>query len=121
MGQPKPAERSVDVCTHSRTFGLAVPVESDGDDELRAAAFLDIDRQRAVYGDGSPWKVLPAFEFNGQRRALITQRGIRWISGMPALTFTTTYSPDPTQAPYADGVGEERLADPATQATCGAS
>jgi hypothetical protein len=119
-----PAEtggESVDVCTHSRTVGLAVPVESDGDGELRAAAFLYIDRQRAVYGDRSPWKVLPAFEFNGQRRVLITQRGIRWISGMPALTFTTTYSPDPTQAPYADGVGEERLADPATQATCGAS
>jgi hypothetical protein len=26
---------------------------------------------------------------------------------MPALTFMTTYSPDPTQAPYADGVGED--------------
>jgi hypothetical protein len=72
MGQPKPAERSVDVCTHSRTFGLAVPVESDGDDELRAAAFLYIDRQHAVYGDRIPWKVLQAFEFNGHRRALIT-------------------------------------------------
>jgi hypothetical protein len=83
MGQPKPAERSVDVCTHSRTFGLAVPVESDGDDELRAAAFLYIDRQRAVYGDRIPWKVLQAFEFNGQRRALITQRGIRWIQECP--------------------------------------
>ena len=95
------------MCTHSRTFGLAVPVESDGDDELRAAAFLYIDRQRAAHGDRIPWKVLQACEFNGQRRALITQRGIRWISGMPALTFTTTYSPDPTQAPYGDGFGED--------------
>jgi hypothetical protein len=93
------------MCTYSRPFGFAVPVEFD--DEIRAAAFLYIDRQRAVYGDRIPWKVLQAFEFNGQRRALITQRGIRWISGMPALTFTTTYSPDPTQAPYADGVGED--------------
>ena len=83
------------MCTYSRPFGFAVPVEFD--DEIRAAAFLYIDRQRAGYGDRIPWKVLQAFEFSGHRRALITQRGIRWISGMPALTFTTTYSPDSTQ------------------------
>jgi hypothetical protein len=91
MGRSGPAETSVDMCTYSRPFGFAVPVEFD--DEIRAAAFLYIDRQRAAHGDRIPWKVLQTFEFNGQRRALITQRGIRWISGMPALTFTTTYRP----------------------------
>ena len=89
----------------SAAIGLAMCVEFDVDDEMRAAAFLYLDRQRAVYGDRIPWRVLQAFEHDGQRRALITQRGIRWVSGMPALTFTTTYSPDPTRAPYADGVG----------------
>ncbi|MGH8824436.1 MAG: HNH endonuclease [Jiangellaceae bacterium] len=82
-------------------------MEFDLDDEMRAAAFLYLERQRDIYGDRIPWKVLQAFEFDGRRRALITQRGIRWVSGMPALTFTTTYSPDPTRAPYADGVGED--------------
>ena len=95
MGRSGPAETFVDMCTYSRPFGAAVPVEFD--DEIHAAALLYIDRQRAVYGDRIPWKVLQAFEFSGHRRALITQRGIRWISGMPALTFTTTYSPDSTQ------------------------
>jgi hypothetical protein len=70
MGRSGPAETSVDMCTYSRPFGAAVPVEFD--DEIRAAAFLYLDRQRAVYGDRIPWKVLQAFEFNGHRRALIT-------------------------------------------------
>lgn len=47
-------------------------VEFDVDDDMRAAAFLYLDRQRTVYGDRIPWRVLQAFEFDGQRRALIT-------------------------------------------------
>ncbi len=77
------------------------------DEELRAAAFAYLDTARTTYGDRIPWKVLQGFEHHGQRRALITQRGIRWVSGLPAITFTTTYSPDPTQAPYADEIGPD--------------
>jgi putative restriction endonuclease len=79
----------------------------DADDELRAAAFLYLDHQRNVYGDRIPWRVLQAFEHGGRRVTLITQRGIRWVSSMPALAFATTYSPDPARAPYADGVGAD--------------
>jgi putative restriction endonuclease len=86
---------------------LADAVAHDVDDEVRAAAFLYLDAQRETYGDRIPWRVLQSFEHRGARRALITQRGIRWLSGMPALTFTTTYSPDPTRAPYADGIGPD--------------
>lgn len=77
------------------------------DEELRAAVFAYLDTARATYGDRIPWKVLQGFEHDGRHRALITQRGIRWVSGLPAMTFTTTYSPDPAQAPYADGVGPD--------------
>ena len=77
------------------------------DDGVRAAAFLYLDAQRETYGDRIPWRMLQSFEHLGARRALITQRGIRWLSGMPALTVTTTFSPDPTRAPYADGIGPD--------------
>lgn len=77
----------------------------DADDEIRAAVFNYLDRQRNLYGDRIPWRVLQAFEHRGRRHALITQRGIRWLSGAPALTFMTTYSSDPRRAPYADHVG----------------
>lgn len=77
------------------------------DEELRSAAFAYLDRLRDLHGDRIPWKALQAFEHAGRRRALITQRGIRWLTGMPALTFTTTFSPDPSRAPYADGVGAD--------------
>jgi hypothetical protein len=91
-------------------------VAYDGDDEVRAAVFWYLDRQREIYGERIPWKVLQSFEFAGRRRALITQRGIRWFSGMPALTFTTTYSPDPSRAPYADGIGADGFPDTSTRA-----
>lgn len=77
------------------------------DDEIRNAMFVFLDRQREVYGDRIPWQVLRGFEHDGRRHALITQRGIRWLSGMPALAFSTTYSPDPSRAPYADRVGPD--------------
>ena len=77
------------------------------DDEIRNAAFTYLDEARSTYGDRIPWKVLQAFRHGDSRRALITQRGIRWVSGLPALTFTTTYSPDPGRAPYADRVGAD--------------
>jgi putative restriction endonuclease len=80
-------------------------VAYDVDDEIRAAVFGYLDRQRDLYGDRIPWTVLQAFEYRDRRRALITQRGIRWLSGFPALTFMTTYSADPRRAPYADHVG----------------
>ena len=82
------------------------------DDEVRAAAFLYLDAQRETYGDRIPWRKLQSFEHRGARRALITQRGIRWLSGMPALTVTTTYSPDPT-APRTP-TGSARTASRAT-------
>lgn len=53
--------------------------------------------------------MLQSFEFAGHPVALITQRGIRWLSGRPAITFTTTYSRDPSRAPYADHVGGDGL------------
>ena len=53
--------------------------------------------------------MLQSFELDGKPAALVTQRGIRWLSGMPALTFTTTYSADPAKAPYADHVGIDGL------------
>lgn len=77
------------------------------DDEIRGAMFAYLDTQREVYGDRIPWRVLQEFRYDGKRYALITQRGIRWLSGMPALAFSTTYSPDPTRAPYADRVGRD--------------
>ncbi len=79
------------------------------EDEVRAAVFAWLDLQTATYGDRIPWKVLQSFEYGGQRVALITQRGIRWLSGRSALTFTTTYSSDPSRAPYADHVGTDGL------------
>ena len=79
------------------------------EDEIRGAAFAWLDRQTAIYGDRIPWTVLQSFEYDGQRMALITQRGIRWLAGRPALTFTTTFSSDPSRAPYADHVGLDGL------------
>lgn len=77
------------------------------DEEIRAAVFSFLDRQVQLYEDRIPWKVLQSFEFAGRQHALITQRGIRWLSGRPALTFTMTYSPNPARAPYADHVGAD--------------
>jgi putative restriction endonuclease len=79
------------------------------EDVFRAAVFSWLDRQRGLYGDRIPWKVLQSFEYDGQRAALITQRGIRWMAGRPALTFQTTYSHDTSRAPYADHVGADGL------------
>ena len=55
------------------------------EDVFRAAVFSWLDRQRGRYGDRIPWKVLQSFEYDGQHAALITQRGIRWLAGRPAL------------------------------------
>ncbi len=77
------------------------------DDEIRNAMFVFLDRQREIYGERIPWRVLQSFEHDGRRHVLITQRGIRWLTGMPALTFSTTYSPDPSRAPYADRIGPD--------------
>ena len=79
------------------------------DEEIRARVFSWLDLQVAIYGDQIPWKVLQSFELDGKPAALVTQRGIRWLSGMPALAFTTTYSADPAKAPYADHVGTDGL------------
>lgn len=79
------------------------------DAEIRAAAFQWLEDQVARYGERIPWKVLQSFTYDGRRIALITQRGIRWQRGMPALSFATTYSPDPSRAPYADHVGDDGL------------
>jgi putative restriction endonuclease len=79
------------------------------DDEIRARVFSWLDSQQSVYGDQIPWKVLQSFELDGRPAALVTQRGIRWLKGMPALTFTTTYSRDPSKAPYADHMGDDGL------------
>jgi putative restriction endonuclease len=79
------------------------------DIEIRAAVFTWLDRQVATYGEAIPWTVLQSFELDGRRAALVTQRGIRWLSGMPAISFTTTYSRDPNRAPYADRVGDDGL------------
>jgi putative restriction endonuclease len=79
------------------------------DEEIRARVFSWLDLQVAIYGDEIPWKVLQSFELDGKPAALVTQRGIRWLSGMPALAFTTTYSADPAKAPYADHVGPDGL------------
>lgn len=77
------------------------------DDDLRAAVFAWLEAQRAAYGDRIPWRVLQSFSYGGRRHALVTQRGIRWLAGMPALAFSTTYSPDPSRAPYADHIGAD--------------
>jgi hypothetical protein len=69
------------------------------DEEIRAQVFSWLDLQVAIYGDQIPWKVLQSFELDGKPSALVTQRGIRWLSGMPALAFTTTYSAHPAKAP----------------------
>jgi len=79
------------------------------DAEIRAAAFQWLEDQVARYGERIPWKVLQSFTYDGRRIALITQRGIRWQRGMPALSFATTYSSDPSRAPYADHVGDDGL------------
>jgi len=79
------------------------------DAEIRARVFSWLDLQVAIYGDEIPWKVLQSFELDGKSAALVTQRGIRWLSGMPALAFTTTYSANPAKAPYADHVGADGL------------
>lgn len=89
-------------------YAWAVVIDS-ADEEIRAAVFSYLDRQFDLYEDRIPWKVLQSFEFRGRRQALITQRGIRWLAGLPALSFTTTYSPDPARAPYADHVGLDGL------------
>jgi putative restriction endonuclease len=79
------------------------------DEEIRARIFSWLDQQVAIYGDQIPWQVLQSFELDGKRAALVTQRGIRWLPGMPALAFTTTYSANPAKAPYADHVGLDGL------------
>jgi putative restriction endonuclease len=79
------------------------------DDEIRARVFSWLDLQVAIYGDEIPRRVLESFELDGQRRALVYPRGIRWLPGMPALAITTTYSADPAKAPYADDVGTDGL------------
>jgi len=56
------------------------------EDELRATMFSWLDRHRSLYGDRIPWKVLQSFEYDGHRAALITQRGIHWLSGRPACS-----------------------------------
>lgn len=77
------------------------------DEAFRAAVFAWLGQQQARYGERIPWRVLQSFEHGGRRQALITARGIRWRSGEPAVAFTTTYSPDPARAPYADHVGAD--------------
>lgn len=79
------------------------------DDDIRTAVFTWLDDQVQLYGDRIPWSVLQSFEHVGRRTALITQRGIRWQSGHPALTFNTTFSADPSRAPYADRIGQDGL------------
>ena len=79
------------------------------DEEIRARVFSWLDLQVGIFGDQIPWHVLQAFELDGKRAALVTQRGIRWLPGMPALAFTTTYSANPAKAPYADHVGLDGL------------
>jgi putative restriction endonuclease len=79
------------------------------DEQIRARVFAWLDVQVAVYGDRIPWQLLQSFELDGKRTALVTQRGIRWLPGMPALAFTTTYSANPAKAPYADRMGLDGL------------
>ena len=79
------------------------------DEEIRARVFSWLDLQVAIYGDQIPWKVLQSFELDGKPAALVTQRGIRWLSGMPALSVHDDVLGRPGKAPYADHVGLDGL------------
>jgi putative restriction endonuclease len=79
------------------------------DDEFRAAMFAYLDRVVAEHGDAIPWRILQNFEFGGARRSLVTQRGIRWLSGGSAVAFTTTFTPPGKLPPYLDAEGDDGL------------
>lgn len=76
---------------------------------MRAAAFAYLDDCRARYGSAIPWRVLQSFRCGDDRIALVTQRGIRWMAGRPALSFMTTYRENAADIPYDDHVGDDGL------------
>ena len=79
------------------------------DDEIRAAAFAYVERVSARNGGVVTREELEAFTFRGERLPLVErQKGIRKPADLDAaLSILTTYTADPTQAPYADEIGED--------------
>jgi putative restriction endonuclease len=81
----------------------------DQDASLRAAAFAYLDRLISRSGGTVTRTELESFEFHGTRIPLVErQRGIRKVAGLEAaLSILTTFTPDPTKAPYDDGIGPD--------------
>ena len=78
------------------------------DERLRAAAFAYLDGIQAASGGFATWQQLQEFAFEGRRIPLITQRGIRTVSGLPgALSIFTTYASTPESRPYDDELGAD--------------
>jgi putative restriction endonuclease len=84
---------------------MGAPLDDIGA-RLRGAAFAYLDEIKRRSGGFVTWRDLQAFTFDGRRIPLITQRGIRTISGLAgAISIFTTYSPDPERRPYDDELG----------------
>jgi putative restriction endonuclease len=79
------------------------------DDEIRAAAFAYVGQVTARNGGIITREELEAFTFRNSRLPLVErQKGIRKPADLDAaLSILTTYTADPTQAPYSDEVGDD--------------
>ena len=82
---------------------------NDQDAFIRAAAFAYLDLLVARSGGTVTRAELESFEHDGTRIPLVErQRGIRKVAGLDAaLSILTTFTPDPSKAPYDDGVGPD--------------
>lgn len=81
-------------------------MDLDPEVRLRAAALAYLDEIRRRSGGFVTWQDLQAFTFDERRIPLITQRGIRTVSGVPgALSIFTTYASSPDRRPYDDELG----------------
>jgi putative restriction endonuclease len=85
-------------------------VTAAADDGLRAAMFAHLDRLSTQHPEGVPSQLINDFSYAGHHMRLIVQPGI-WKPRQldAALTIRTTFAGSPTDRPYEDEIGPDRL------------